>query len=253
MEMEEESYFNSPDDEEDDDPLSLGNIIGPLRANATSGPSRKRESDIDEVGRKKAKLAESEGGGSGGASASQSRGGGRKGKGKSLVDYGDDSDEEISPGGFIREDVISIDAVASSALTSDPIALGTVPTKSSNGTTTTSEEESISSSLVSTTPPPPQSEPPPRRKAEEEDDQLGLLSASSKCKKSPFLPSVATSFTPSNASTPDSNVRTLKLGTTAIAMPRPMPKPIVGLKISLAAKSSLWSAPESTKGEPEKS
>lgn len=227
--MEEESYFNGPDD--DDDPLSLDSIMGSFRANAASGPSRKRESEMDDAGRKKAKTAGTLGE-SGGVSQSSVALGekGGKGKGRGLVDYGDDSDEEISPGGFIREDAAA-DA-DHHPLVVDPAVLSPATTSPPSDRPKVDEGETPDSAPVPAAPPPALSEPPPRRKVEEDDDELGLLSAASKLKKSPLPPSSSSTSRPATLSMSTS----LAVGSKAKAVPKPIA--IAAIKFSTTVKTA---------------
>lgn len=152
MDMEEESYFDGSDEEDD----------------GTARPSRKRDSDSSEGNlTKKPKLdspatspkATTTGGMTRSVTWSSGLDKG-KGKGKSLVDYGDDSDEEGSPGGFE-----SVAAAPSS----------------------TSSTSSVGSSLVTEASEAESTGPPlftpgelMRRKEAEEEHALGILGTGKK-------------------------------------------------------------------------
>lgn len=164
MDMEEESYFDGSDDEEDSS-KSAGS--------STSG-SRKRGSDAEESERKKIRV---EGSASDTAGMGVGENGKGKGKAKSLVDYGDDSDEETAPGGFVRED--SPQEPPAPVDVSLPLPTTTPPPTSPVTTNSVEQPEFI----------PATSDPPPpplgslRRKAEADDEELDLLSAASKTRK----------------------------------------------------------------------
>lgn len=165
MDMEEESYFNGSDEEED----------GPIKIGPIASSSRKRESDSEDSERKKVRIIPD---GDNGLPRSQSWPGAltenQKGKGKGLVDYGEEEEEE--GGGFVREIVLEEKEEKEAVPLIGPIQ-PTLSTTILEKETKPPETEAI-----------PNSPPPPlgilRRKAEqEEEESFGLLSAATKAKK----------------------------------------------------------------------
>ncbi|KAM0756516.1 DUF625-domain-containing protein [Meredithblackwellia eburnea MCA 4105] len=158
MDMEEESYFNASDDEDD----STGVTTSPSMS--TRSGSRKREADAADGDRKRAKIdgPPSPSGGPGVSTLPRSKtwpeaAGDAKGKGRGLVDYGEDDEEDIATaGGFVR-------------------AQGAVV--SSSAGKTEEEEEEIGPRLDEAAVPPPT---PPKRKEVDDEDELSLLSAKRK-------------------------------------------------------------------------
>lgn len=133
---EEESYFNGSDEEEDSTTTATP---------ASTTPSKKREGDPTEnlSAGKKLKLDGSSTNSTlpGGGSLSRSQtwpSDTSKGKGKSLVEYGDDDEEEdgeIGPGGFIRE---KSDPLSSTTDDLDPTATTTTTSSTDTSDSTTS-------------------------------------------------------------------------------------------------------------------
>lgn len=171
MDVEEESYFNGSD--EDDD-----------ASGAPKAGSRKREAEASTEDRKRLRLDQAP------SSLPRSKtwpegATDSKGKGKGLVDYGDEDsdDEDVTPGGFIR---------AAEA----PPALG----GSDTGPVSTASESTLETETPAPEPPAEDPAPgplidtgdgpppvPPRRKEADDDDQLGLLSAKRKLAAKPSI------------------------------------------------------------------